>query len=122
MKFRLIILLLAIVYGILVPIQGFAATTEKKEAPKLELARSLLWTAAAADLVSTEAALQREGVVESNPLMKNRAIRISTKIGVTYAVDHFTKRMKDKKAAFWIRMGLAMGWGAIAGWNFSVSF
>ena len=80
-----------------------------------------LISAAAADLVSTELALEHGS--EANPLMENRAVRISAKAASTTLILLLARKLQDNhpKLAGTLRFtGIAFSAGA-AGWNLSLT-
>ena len=70
-----------------------------------------LYASSAADLASTEWGLERRGLVEANPLMANRSVRISAHVvapAVTaWATDEVSRRGHEKLALY-IRLGFTV--------------
>ena len=89
-----------------------------------KLEEVVLISAAAADLISTELALSRGGAQEANPLLENRAVRISAKAASTALILLLARKLQENhpKLASTLRWtGVAFSAGA-TGWNVSMTF
>lgn len=91
----------------------------------MDFTKKLLWTTAISDLVSTETA-QHNNCVEVNPLMKNRAVRISAKLAETYFIERVTdwaaKKKGKRKAALVIRWTIIGAFAFATGNNVMLSW
>ena len=94
-----------------------ATTVSADKLSKLELAAI---AATAADLVTTEIGIGRYGLVEANPLMKNRGVRIGYGAGqaaLLIWLSRWAKRRgSDRMAKVFLLMPIAYHTTA-AGWN-----
>jgi hypothetical protein len=73
-----------------------------------------LWCSAkAGDLVTTELSLSRGGV-EQNPLMKNRAVRISAGVGVCVVAAEVDHKLQKHTKTRWVVRALGVGLMAYA--------
>ena len=112
-------LVLAVVLGLAGGAQ--AAEKESKASKAFKIAGYMVHATSAIDLVSTELCLS-QGWREGNPLMQKRAIRIPLKLALPFVVNHVTGGMRDRKAAFAIRIAASVGFALIATRNFKISF
>lgn len=72
------------------------------------------------DLATTEIALER-GYSEMNPLIQNRAVRITTKLVVPIGIFLATQGHSRKKRIFYAVLASSI-WAAMAGWNIHVMY
>lgn len=90
-----------------------AADTSASERAAARLDLALVATGQLADVVSTELALSRPGFRESNPLVRERAIRIGLKAGVvaglSVACHELRKRNKPGHARLLAIVGFSVG-------------
>lgn len=87
-----------------------------RQEPTTSLGCTLLVTAAAMDVASTEYKLS-QGYLEANPAMRNRAVRISSKLAASAGLCWIDKHLRSRghdKAAWWITGGVTALWAGVA--------
>ena len=83
-----------------------------------------MYAAAAGDLASTEWALSQPGIVERNPLMTERSIRVATHIvapTVAWWATDWIQKQGHRKTALLIRIGLTAGYTYLTVHNLHVA-
>ena len=99
-----------------------ASTAQAVENGESDFFKILGWTTygvIAGDLASTEIGIS-QGAIEANPLMRNRAVRISSHAVVAVVANHATARLHragHEKMALWMRIAMVAGYGYIISRN-----
>jgi len=83
-----------------------------------------MYVASAGDVISTEWALSKPSFYETNPLMANRAVRLSTHAIIPAAAWWFTKRLRRDghgRAALFLRIGITAGYSCFTIYNLNAT-
>ncbi|MHA2068877.1 MAG: hypothetical protein ACXABY_31325 [Candidatus Thorarchaeota archaeon] len=92
---------------------------EEKESKLFRVAGWAVYGVSGGDVISTEIVLSNGGR-EVNPLMRNRAIRVSSHVLLPLSINSMTAdlyRRGNKKGALWIRIALVAGYGYVISHN-----
>lgn len=81
-----------------------------------------VYAAKAGESLSTELALQRDGVVEGNPFLANRSVRLSVGVVTAPLFNLATAKIHKTRPrlALWMRIGVVVGWGYVTAHNLRV--
>jgi hypothetical protein len=114
----------ALLLIVLIPAFCHAETLPETDSGKKDIiGHTVLWTGMAADVFSTEYALSKPGVIETNRLGQSRTGRIGLKFASGSAVEtmtYFAAKEGHPKLASWTRVILgAVNYG-VAAWNVHV--
>ena len=81
---------------------------------------AMMMMSSVADIATTEVALGR-GYSEVNPLMRNRAVRITAKLVMPGLIFHWTRNASPKRRIFWCVVASSV-WASLAARNLYIMY